>query len=91
MTMSKSLKVILGALVGLVVLITVVLLFLVDANVYKPRLEAAASEVLGMEVKVGGRMRIGFFPGLSVTLEDAHILNRVIWGQRRNNFDSDQK
>lgn len=76
MTMSKSLKIILRALVGLVVLIAVALLFFVDANVYKPRLEAAASEILGMEVKVGGRMKIGFFPSLSVTLEDAHIRNR---------------
>lgn len=76
MTTPKSLKIILGALVGLVVLIAVALPFVVDANVYKPRLEAAASEVLGTEVKVGGRMKIGFFPSLSVTLEDAHIRNR---------------
>ena len=76
MTTSKSLKIILGALVGIVVLIAVALLFFVDANAYKPRLEAAASDVLGMEVKVGGRMKIGLFPGLSVTLEDAHIRNR---------------
>ena len=76
MAMSKSLKIILGALVGLVILIAVALLFFVDANVYKPRLEAVASEVFGMEVKVGGRMGIGFFPIPSVTLEDVHIRNR---------------
>ncbi len=29
-----------------------------------------------MEVKVGGRLGIGFFPGLLVTLEDVHIRNR---------------
>ena len=74
--MSKSPKIILGALAGLVILIAVALLFFVDANVYKPRLEAAASEVLGMEVKVGGRMGIGFFPSPSVTLEEVHIRNR---------------
>lgn len=74
--MSKSLKIILGVVVGLIVLIAVALLLFVDADAYKPRLEAAASEVLGMEVRVGGRMGIGFFPSLSVTLEDVHIRNR---------------
>jgi uncharacterized protein involved in outer membrane biogenesis len=77
--MSKSLKIILyavGGLVGLLVLIAVALLFFVDANAYKPRLEAAASGALGMEVRVGGRLGIGLFPGLLVTLEDVHIRNR---------------
>ena len=73
--MSKSLKIILGGLAGLLVLIAVSLLLFVNADAYKPRVEAAASGVFGMEVKVGGRMRIGFVPGLSVTLEDVHIRN----------------
>jgi AsmA protein len=74
--MSKSLKIILGGLVGLLVLIAVALLLFVDANAYKPRLEAAASGALGMEVRVGGRLGIGLFPALLVTLEDVHIRNR---------------
>lgn len=77
--MSKSRKIILYAIsgfVGLLVLIAVTLLLFVDANAYKPRLEAAASEALGMEVKVGGRMGIGFFPSISITLGDVHIRNR---------------
>jgi uncharacterized protein involved in outer membrane biogenesis len=76
--MSKS-KIILFAVSGFVALLVlgaVALLLFVDANVYKPRLEAAASETLGMEVRVGGRMGIGFFPGLLVTLGDLHIRNR---------------
>jgi len=77
--MSKSLKIILFAVsgfVGLLVLIAVAMLIFVDANAYKPRLEAAASEALGMEVRVGGRLGIGFFPGLRITMEDVHIRNR---------------
>ena len=79
--MSKSLKIILfavGGLVGLLVLAAVAVLLFVDANAYKPRLEAAASGALGMEVSVGGRLGIGFFPGLHVTLEDVHIRNREV-------------
>lgn len=77
--MSKSLKIILyavGGLVGLLVLVAVALLLFVDTNAYKPRLEAAASGASGMEVRVGGRLGIGFLPGLRVTLEDVHIRNR---------------
>jgi uncharacterized protein involved in outer membrane biogenesis len=77
--MSKSLKVILfivGGLIGLLVLVAAGLLFFVDFNAYKPRLETAASEALGMEVRIGGRLGIAFFPGLRVTLEDVQIRNR---------------
>ncbi|HXN05440.1 MAG TPA: AsmA family protein [Nitrospiria bacterium] len=77
--MSKSLKIILyavGGFVGLLAFVAMALLFFVDANAYKSRLEAATSEVLGMEVRVGGRMGIAFFPGLLVTLEDMRIRNR---------------
>lgn len=77
--MSKPLKIILfavGGLVVLLVLVAVALLLFVDANAYKSRLEAAASEALGMEVRVGGRVGLGFFPGVDVTLQDVNIRNR---------------
>jgi uncharacterized protein involved in outer membrane biogenesis len=77
--MSRLPKIILvavGGLVGFLVLIAVALRVFVDVNAYKPRLEAAASGALGMEIKVGGRLGIGFFPRLYVTLEDVHIRNR---------------
>jgi len=79
--MSKSLKIILftvGVFVGLVVLVALTLLLFVDANAYKPRIETAASKALGMEVKVGGRLGIGFFPGLLVTLQDVRLRNRGV-------------
>ncbi len=77
--MSKPLKIILFAVsgfIGVLVLVVVVLLLFVDPNDYKPRLEAAVSETLGMEVSIGGRLGIGFFPGLHLTLEDGRIRNR---------------
>jgi uncharacterized protein involved in outer membrane biogenesis len=61
---------------GLLVLVAGSLFFLVHANVGKARLEAAVSGALGMEVSVGGRLGIGLFPGMLVTLEDVHIRNR---------------
>jgi len=77
--MSKSLKAItltIGALIGLLVLAAISLFLFLDVNAFKPRLEAAASDIMGMEVRVGGRLGIGFFPDLLVTLEDVQIRNR---------------
>lgn len=77
--MSKSLKIILLAasgFVGLVVVLALALMFFVDANAYKPRLESTASKMLGMEVSVEGQVGIAFFPGVRVTLDDVHIRNQ---------------
>jgi uncharacterized protein involved in outer membrane biogenesis len=62
-------------LVGLFVIATAALLLFVGPNVYKARLEATVSGALGMEVSIGGRLRIGFFPGLLLTLENLRIRN----------------
>ena len=77
--MSKSLKIVLfavGGLVGLLLLVALALKLFVDVNAFKPRLEAVASGALGMEVRFGGQLEISVFPGLHVTLEDVHIGNR---------------
>ena len=79
MKMPRSLRVAIlaiGGLVGLLIVVAVAAVLLVDANAYRPRLEAAASRALGMEVTVGGRLGIGFYPWLLITLEDVHIRNR---------------
>lgn len=77
--MSKTLKIILfavGGLVGLLVLVALALLLFVDVNAYKPRLERAASDALGMEVHIDDRLGIGLFPAFHVTLENVRIRNR---------------
>ncbi len=65
-----------AGLIGLLVLISIALIFFVDTGVYKPRLERAASDALGMEVRVGGRLEIAFFPDLQVRLNDVLIRNQ---------------
>lgn len=76
--MSRSLKRILftiGGAVGLLILVALAVVLLVDVNRYKPRLEAAASNALGMDVRLGGRLGVNFFPGFHVTMEDGRILS----------------
>ena len=65
-----------AGLAGLLILIAVALALFLDINAYKPGLEKAASDALGMEVRVGGRLGIALFPGVHVKLDDVHIRNR---------------
>jgi uncharacterized protein involved in outer membrane biogenesis len=73
--MSRSSKIILvavGTLAGIVVLIATAAALVLPMTA-KPRVEAIASEALGMEVRAGGRLAIGFFPGLHLALADVHV------------------
>ncbi|MGB5131820.1 MAG: AsmA family protein, partial [Steroidobacteraceae bacterium] len=73
--MPKSLKIACAAAILLVIFMVIALLY-VRTRVSKPMMEALASDALGMEVTVGGRVATGLFPGLHVTLEDLRIRNR---------------
>jgi uncharacterized protein involved in outer membrane biogenesis len=76
--MSRSSKIILvavGALAGIVVLIATAAALVLRVTA-KPRVEAIASEALGMEMRAGGRLVIGFFPGLHLALADVHVRQR---------------
>lgn len=65
-----------GGIFALLILAAVALVLLVDVNTLKPRLETAFSDALGMEVRIGGRLGIGLFPGFRITVEDLRIRNR---------------
>lgn len=76
--MAKSRKIILfsiGGLVAALVLIAAALKFYVDANISRPRLQAAASEALGMQVSIGGHIGVSFFSGVLLTMNDVRISN----------------
>ena len=65
-----------GGLFALFILTAVALVLFVDVKALKPRLEEAASDALGMEVRIGGRLGIGLFPGFHIAVEDVGIRNR---------------
>lgn len=69
---SRFLAVISGALI----LATLAFVLLVDLNAYKLRIEAAASQASGMEVRIGGDIGLGFYPGLRVRIDDLRVHNR---------------
>ena len=76
--MSKSPKIIVlaaGGLAGTLILIGVVVLLIHGVNA-KRQVQTLVSDALEMEVNVGGRLDIGFFPSLHITMENVQIRNR---------------
>jgi uncharacterized protein involved in outer membrane biogenesis len=77
--MSITMKRVLLALIGTVVLLVALMTWLgprLLGTHVKSRLEADASDALAMQVQVGGRVALRFFPGLHVTVTDVRIRNR---------------
>jgi len=69
----KTLLIAGGAALAVVLLIFLVLLF--GAKALKPRIVAAASKALGMEVKVRGGVGISLFPALGASIADIVVTN----------------
>ncbi len=53
-----------------------ILALLLNIEVFKPQIEAAASTALGMDVRIKGRMGIALFPGFGLSLKDVNVRNR---------------
>lgn len=72
---SRIIRIAVGTLAATAVLLATVAALVLRVNA-KPRVEAIASEALGMEVNVIGRLVIGFLPGLHVALGNVHLRQR---------------
>ncbi len=62
-----------GGVATLLIVVTTALLLFINVNVYKLRIEAAASDAIGMDFKIGGPMKIVLFPRFGVSLENVLI------------------
>ena len=67
-----------GGVAALLVLLITALVLFINVNVYKPRIEAAASDAIGMDFKIGGTMKIVLFPRFGVSLENVLIKKREL-------------
>ncbi|HBX44114.1 MAG TPA: hypothetical protein DEH27_10250, partial [Deltaproteobacteria bacterium] len=63
-----------GGIVAALALAVLAVVLFVDINRYKPRLEAAASKALGLEVRILGDMKIAYFPPPGLTLAYVRIV-----------------
>ena len=66
---------ILGGAALALVLAAVVFVLMIDMDAYKPRIEAAASDATGLEVRINGKMGLSFFP-FGISARDIHVANR---------------
>jgi len=71
----KRILIVFGGVVAFLIVVPWVVLQFIDLDRYKPRIEPAASDALGMNVRVGGRLRMGLFPSFHITAEDGRILD----------------
>lgn len=72
----KKVLFILAGVAAAVVLAVVIFVLTFDINRYKPRIEAAASEATGMNVRINGKLKLALFPQPGVSLEDILIQNQ---------------
>jgi AsmA protein len=73
--MSRTLKFTLlavGGVLGVAALVALIMLLSWRGHA-KSQLEAAASDALGMQVTIGGRLALNFFPNLGMTLKEVRI------------------
>jgi hypothetical protein len=71
----KKVLIIVGGLVALIIMAAIVVVLLFDINSYKPRIETAASEATGLDVRINGKMGLSFFP-FGVSANDIHVANK---------------
>jgi AsmA protein len=64
-----------GGVVVLIVVAAIVAVLLFDINSYKSKIETAASEATGLDVRIKGRMGLSFFP-FGVSAKDIHFANK---------------
>lgn len=72
----KTVLIAVGGCVALLALAAAVVPLLLDSDTYKPQLEQAAAAASGLDVGIDGRLRLGLFPGLRVTLENVRLRHR---------------
>ncbi len=71
-----------GALVALAVIAILVIIWLVDPNSFKSRIEAAVRDATGREFSLAGDIDLGFFPWLALRTGDGSFGNAPGFGDQ---------
>jgi hypothetical protein len=57
----------------ILVVFAVILALLINIQAFKPQIEAAVSNALGMDVRINGRLGIDLFPGFGISLKNVSV------------------
>ena len=74
----KKVLLILGFCALVFTLVVVIFVLTFNINAYKPRIETIASEAIGMNVSINGKLKLILFPHTGISLEDIMIRNQGI-------------
>lgn len=77
----KTLGIVLGALVGLLVIALVLVTLLFDPNDYKPEIAAAVEDATGRTLTLDGDLELQVFPRLRIALGQAELSNAAGFGE----------
>lgn len=58
------------------VVVAIVVALLINIQAFKPRIEAAASSALGMDVRIEGRLGFALVPGFGISMKGVSVRNR---------------
>ena len=72
--MKKAIKTVL-IILGFLCLTVVVLPLYLDVNFYKPQILANAKHALGRDIKIDGKIEVGFLPRPFLSIENVHLSN----------------
>ncbi len=53
-----------------------IIAFMLNIKGFTPQIEAAASNVLGMDVRIKGKVGVALFPGIGLSVKDVNVRNR---------------
>lgn len=72
----KRNKVFFVTAVIITLILAITLALLLGIRAFKPRIEAVASQAVGMDVRIRGRMGIDFIPGFAISMKDVRVRNK---------------
>jgi hypothetical protein len=73
MTRPNGRTLLVSATITALLVLSILVVLLENASRFRPRLEAAASEAFGIQVRIGGPVRLGFGRGVLVHLDDVRL------------------
>jgi AsmA protein len=72
----RKLILITGAIIVIFIVAVTALVLFVDVESYRHKVEAAASDALGMNFRIKGRMGLSLYPAIGVKLDEIELINR---------------
>lgn len=61
-----------------IITLAIILALLFEIRAFKPQIEAAVSNAVGMDVRIRGRLNVALVPGLGISMKDVSVRNKGV-------------